>query len=161
MGNKILVPLRKRDHIEEIIPYLKEVAQPGTSVIFLIHQPVNGFKWLQAYSAIMQCGLEKAVAVRRMVESYSAETRSQLARQGVFHACEALHEMGLKISVEAYAGSLTKALKNFVPGGDVELIIMRPRFELRTMELFHKTVAFWSAFKRPSVPPVFLGTSLR
>ncbi len=155
MAKKILVPLRKHEQIEKIIPYLKAFAEPSTHVVFLVHQPVNGFKWLQAYSAIMQCGLEKTAAIRRMVESYSTETRSQLAQRRVFHACEALHELGLKIAVEAYTGSLREALKSFVPGGDVDLIIMRPRIATRAIELLHQTVASWIPFKRP---PVFVGT---
>ena len=77
-----------------IIPHLKEITQPGMSVVFLIQRPVDGFKWLQAYSAIMQCGLEKPLAVRKMVESHSAEMNRRLAQQRVFHACEALHELG-------------------------------------------------------------------
>jgi len=44
MSKKILVPLKKHDRIEEIVPYLEEVTQPGTNVVFLIHYPVNGFK---------------------------------------------------------------------------------------------------------------------
>ena len=36
------------------------------SVVFLIHHPVNGLKWLQAYSAILECDITNALAVRRM-----------------------------------------------------------------------------------------------
>jgi hypothetical protein len=67
MAAKILVPLKTRDQIEEIIPYIEKVAEPGASVVFLVHHPVNGFKWLQAYCGIMQCGLEKTIAIRRMI----------------------------------------------------------------------------------------------
>jgi hypothetical protein len=27
----------------EIVPYIEQVAEPGTSVVFLIHHPVNSF----------------------------------------------------------------------------------------------------------------------
>src|SRR5947208_13484983 len=96
MSKKILVPLKKHDRIEEIVPYLEEITQPGTNVVFLIRYPVNGFKWLQAYCGIMQCGLDNALMLRKMVESYSVKTRRQLARQKVFQTCQALHRLGVK-----------------------------------------------------------------
>jgi hypothetical protein len=68
---QILVPVKRRDRIEEIVPHIEKVAEPGGSVVFLIHHPVSGFKWLQAYCGIAQCGLEKTLAVKRMIESYS------------------------------------------------------------------------------------------
>ncbi len=37
MAEKILVPLKRRDRIEEIIPDIEKVTQPGVSVVFLVH----------------------------------------------------------------------------------------------------------------------------
>jgi hypothetical protein len=34
MAEQILVTLKRHDRIEEIIPYLEKVAQPGTTVVF-------------------------------------------------------------------------------------------------------------------------------
>jgi len=143
MANKILVPLGKNDRIGDIIPHLKEITQPGMSVVFLIQRPANGFKWLQAYCAIMQSGLEKPLAVRRMVESHSAQMNRHLAQQRVFHACEALHELGIKIAVETYTGSLRKALKSYALDGDVEFIVMRPGIGLRMASPLREAICFW------------------
>jgi hypothetical protein len=154
MAKKILVPLGKHDRVEEIIPYIKEVTQPGMSVVFLIHHPVNGFKWLQAYSAIMQCDINNAQAVRRMVESHSAEMNRRLAEQRVFHTCKALHQLGVKISVEVYGGSLRKTLKSYVSNGSVDLIVTRPVIQFALMSLLQGTVAVWSMFQRPSRSPL-------
>ena len=143
MANKVLVPLKKDDRIEDIIPHLKEVTQPGMSVVFLIQRPVDGFKWLQAYSAIMQCGLEKPLALRKMVESHSVEMNRRLAQQRVFHACEALHELGVKIAVEIYTGSLRKTLKSYALSGDVDFIVMRPGIALRMASPLWEAVCFW------------------
>ncbi len=119
MAEKILVPLKRHDRVEEVIPYIEKVTQPGMSVVFLIHHPVNSFKWLQAYCGITQCGLEKTMAIRRMVESYSVKMRGQLAQRKVFQTCEALHKLGVKVAMEIYAGSLRKTLRSYVLGGDV------------------------------------------
>src|SRR5262245_21289093 len=119
MAEKILVPLNRHDRVEDVIPYIEKVTQPGTSVVFLIHRPVDGLTWLQAYCGIMQCGLEKTMAIRRMVESYSVKMRRQLAQQKVFHTCEALHKLGGTIAVEIYTGNLRRTLRSYVLGGDV------------------------------------------
>ena len=108
MAEKILVPLKRHDRVEEVIPYIERVTRPGVSVVFLLHHPVNGLKWLQAYCGIMQCGLDNALMLRKMLESYSVKTRRQLAQQKVFQTCQALHRLGVKTAVEVYSGNLTK-----------------------------------------------------
>ena len=148
MAEKILVPLKRHDRVEEIIPYIEEVTQPGTSVVFLIHHPVNGLKWLQAYCGIMQCGLEKTTAIRRMVESYSMKMRRQLAQQKVFHTCEALHRLGVKVAVEIYTGSLRKTLKSYADNGETQLLVMRNGIGQRIMSVLHGAVSVSSVFSR-------------
>ena len=154
MAKKILVPLKRGDRVEEFIPYIKEVIQPGMSVVFLIQHPVNGFKWLQAYSAIMECGLEKPLAVRRMVESHSAQMNRRLAEQRVFHTCEALQKLGVKITVDVYRGGLRKALRSYINSGDVDLIVTRPGIGFQFLSLLQGTAAVLSMFKPPSSSPL-------
>jgi hypothetical protein len=126
MNKKILVPLKKHDCVEEIVPYIEKVAEPATSVVFLVHHPVSGFKWLQAYCGIAQCGLEKPVTVRRMIESYSIKTRIQLAQRRVFKTCATLHDMGLNFTVDVCPGSLRNTLRSYVSDGDGPLLAMQP-----------------------------------
>ena len=125
MAEKILVPLKRHDRVEEVIPYIERVTRPGVSVVFLLYHPVNGLKWLQAYCGIMQCGLDNALMLRKMVESYSVKTRRQLAQQKVFQTCQALHRLGVKTAVEVYSGNLTKNLKSYLSEGDADVILMR------------------------------------
>jgi hypothetical protein len=146
--NKILVPLRKHDRIEEIVPYLEKVAEPGASVVFLVHHPATGFKWLQAYCGIAQCGLEKTLAVKRMIESYSLKTRMQLAQRRVFQTCEALHDMRLTIAVDVYTGSLRATLKRYATHGDPKLLVLRCGIGQRIMSVLHGAVSVRSVFSR-------------
>jgi len=156
MAEKILVPLNRHDRVEEVIPYIEKVTQPGMSVVFLIHHPVNSLKWLQAYCGIMQCGLEKTMAIRRMVESYSAKMRGQLAQRKVFQTCEALHKLGVKVAVEIYAGSLSKTLRSYVLGGDVGLIVIRPGIGYRIMNFLQGIVSIRAMIRRTAFSPVFV-----
>ena len=120
----------------------------GASVVFLAHHPVSGFKWLQAYCGIAQCGLEKTLAVRRMMESYSLKTRTQLSQRRLFQSCEALHDMGLNITVDIYTGGLRKALKSYANNGNMQLLVMRPGVGQRIMSVLHGAASVSSVFSR-------------
>ncbi len=156
MAEKILVPLRKGDRIDEVIPYLEKVAQTDTLVVFLIHHRECAFRWLEAYCGIMEGGLDNALMLRRMIESYSIKTRRQLAEQKVFQTCQALHRLGVKTAVELYSGGVKKILNGYVSKGDVDLVIMRPKTEFQIIRAIKKALARWSGLERPSVPPVLL-----
>src|SRR5215475_3357971 len=156
MAEKILVLLKRHDRVEEVVPYIEKVTQPGTSVVFLIHYLVNSFKWLQAYCGIMGCSLERTLAIRRMVESYSVKMRRQLAQQNVFHTCEALHKLGVKVAVEIYSGSLRETLRRYVLGGDVDLIVMRPGILHRIVNFLQGVVSIRNIIRRTAFSPVFV-----
>lgn len=153
MAKKILVPLKRYDRIEKMIPYIKQVAQPDTAVVFLVRHPVNDFRWLQAYYGVME-GVDNALALWRLVESYSVETRRQLAQQGVFHTCAALQKLGVKVSVDVYSGGLRKVLRTYIRNGDVDLIVTQPWIGLRITSFLRQSVCLWSVFKQPSSPPL-------
>src|SRR5918995_898274 len=159
MATKILVPLRKYDRLEEIVPDIEEVADAGATVVFLIHHPVSGFKWLQAYAAISQCGIETALVIRRMAESYSTRMRTQLARQKVFRTCEALHRLGVTTTVDIYAGSLSKTLSGYVSNGDVQFVVMQPGIGQRIASYLHGMISIRSLFRHPFSSSVFIRPS--
>jgi hypothetical protein len=156
MAEKILAPLKKRDRIEEIMPYIAKVAEPGANVVFLVHHPVSRFKWLQAYCAIAQCGLMKAFAVRRMIESYSFKSRMQLAQRRVFQACEILHDMGLNFTVDVYTGSLSKALRSYANHGEAQLVVMRPGIGQRIMSFLQGVDSLGTILRPPTASSVLL-----
>ena len=156
MAARILVPLKKHDRIEQIVPCIEKVADPGASVVFLVHRPVNGLKWLQAYCGIAQCGLGKTLTVRRMVESYSLKTRMQLAQGGVFKNCEALHDMGLNFTVDVYTGSVRKTLRSYANNGDASLLVMRPGIGQRIKSFLQGVDSIGTMFRRPTASSVLL-----
>jgi hypothetical protein len=158
-GNKILVPLKKHDRLDEIVPCIEEVAEPGASVVFLVHHPVSGFKWLQAYSAISQCGIETALVIRKMIESHSRRMRMQLARRKVFCTCETLHRQGVIVTVDIYAGSLSKTLSGYVSDGDAQLLVMQPRIGQRIASYLQGMVSIRSIFRHPSLSSMFIRPS--
>ncbi len=156
MAEKILVPLTKGDRIEELIPYLEKVSQKNTQVIFLIQHRERAFIWLEAYCGIMQRGLDSALMLRKLIESYSVKTRGQLAKQKVFQTCQALHRLGVKTAVEMYSGGVSNFLNGYMRSGHPDLVVMRPKAEFQITRAIKKAFARWGGFKGPSIPPVLL-----
>ena len=156
MAEKILVPLKRHDRVEGVVPYIERVTRPGMGVVFLIHHPVSGLKWLQAYCGIMECGLDNALMLRKMMESYAVKTRRQLAEQKVFQTCQGLHRLGVKTAVEVYSGSLTKNLKSYVSKGDAQLVLVRSGMGQGIKSFFRRTLSLCGLFQPPAYRSVLL-----
>jgi hypothetical protein len=59
---RILVPLRRDDRIEDVVPYLEQITQPGYRVTLLIHYSVQGLDWFQGKSTTSVVKEQKLVA---------------------------------------------------------------------------------------------------
>jgi hypothetical protein len=159
MATKILVPLKKHDRLDEIVPYIEEMAEPGASVVFLVRHPVSGFKWLQAYAAISQCGIETALVIRKMIESYSTRMRMQLARQKVFCTCETLLGLGVIVTVDIYAGSLSKTLSSYTSHENVQFVVMQPGIGQRIASYLQGVTSIQSIFRHSFSSSIFIRPS--
>ncbi len=156
MAEKILVPLKRHDRVEEVIPYIERVARPGTSVVFLIHHRVSGFKWLQAYCGLMESGLDNALMLRKMIESYSVKTRRRLVEQKVFQTCQALHRLGVKTAARVYSGNLTKNLQSDICEGDSQVVLVRSGIGQGIRSFLRWTLSAGGLFKSPAPQSVLL-----
>src|SRR5215510_9737919 len=105
MNKKILVPLRQYDRIEEMIPYIENVARPGMTVVFLVPYLVDGIRFHKE-----EYGMRAAMEAKNLVKYYSWEGNLEKAKQQVALACEALQARGIETAVDVYAGSLKKAV---------------------------------------------------
>jgi len=156
MAEKIVVPLKSSDGINEVIPYIEKIAEPGMKVVFIIHYPVDGFDWLQARSGTMESGIQSAVRIQRMVAWYTWERQSQLVNEKVSFAREALCKRGVEVAVELCTESFRKAVRSYMLKGDVHLIMRRAGIGLRIKRFLQGTIAAFGLFKRPSFSPVLL-----
>jgi hypothetical protein len=84
MTEKILVPLKRDDNIEDIIPYVEKVAQPGMRLVFLVHCPVDGFEYIFDHVATMETGLQKTSAAVRVAKTYSLLEERAIGLFGMF-----------------------------------------------------------------------------
>jgi hypothetical protein len=112
MARQILIPLKEHDRPEEILPYLEEIAQPGTEVVFLVRCKQGGFGWLSHQSTIMQTEIRTLTAVRTLAIRDFWQRQIQLTKQRTLPAREALKRKGVAVGVQCYMGSLGKAIAN-------------------------------------------------
>jgi len=105
-----LVPLRRNDRIEDVVPYLEQITRPGSRVIFLIHYSVEGLDWFQSKLAASVIEEEKLVA-----------------KKNTFLALEPLRQRDVTVALDIYAGSLRKVVKQYTLRGDIDLIMIAAR----------------------------------
>jgi hypothetical protein len=104
---QILVPLRRNDRIEDVVPYLEQIARPDSRVILLIHYSVEGLDWLQSKLAASGIEDEKLVA-----------------KKNTFLALEPLRARDVMVALDIYAGPLRKVVRQYTRKGDIDLVMI-------------------------------------
>ena len=125
MTGQILVPLRRNDRIEDVVPYLEQIARPGSRVILLIHYSVEGLDWLQSKS------MSSVIKERKLV-----------ADKNTFLALEPLRERDVTVALDIYAGPLRKVVEQYALRGDIDLIMIGARGRSWIGKLFQNCLLF-------------------
>ena len=125
MGKQILVPLKKEDRMEDVVPYMEELVQPGMKVQFLIRYDAGFDMALRASRAARESGVRDPAAFRKIAAMYSWEGQQRSAAAKVLPACESLREKGAEIFVDVYAGSLRRMVRSYTATGDVHLVVTK------------------------------------
>ena len=129
MAAQILVALKSEDRLSQMIPYIEKVAQPGMKIVFLI-----GFRPKAAsklpYNSLAFKGLEDVrfggtgetdVRGRKYQRDAVDGGAKALGRtQGVSRP-RGLAQKGIEITVDVYAGSLKRVVKNYTGKGECSL----------------------------------------
>src|SRR5262249_51994965 len=122
---QILVPLRRGDRIEDIVPYLEQIARPGCRVVLLIHYSVEGLNSFQSKSTMTVI-----------------KTQNLLADKNTFLALEPLRERDVKVALDIYAGPLRKIVKQYTCRGDIDLVMIAARGKSWLGRLFENCLFF-------------------
>jgi hypothetical protein len=152
MSKEILVAVKTQDRIEDIIPCLERVAQPGTKVTFLLRYPVDGYTRANEVELFSR-SLEET---KRLTKHYSWDENIKRAEKKVSPAFEVLSRKGAEVAVDLYAGSLRKAISNHALKGDVHSIMTRAGIGHWIASFFNGTNSVFRLLKRPSFSPVLL-----
>jgi len=163
MAEKILVELKKGDGAGEIVPYIEQVAKPGTKVVFLVHYPVAGpmvyLGWGRDNLMTPKSRAQGAAASKALGRKFSWEDQVQLAGEKILPACGGLRAKGVEIAIDLYGNyedSFKKAVDRHTRNGGVQLIMTRPGIGLRITNFLQETVGLLGLRKRPSFSPVLV-----
>lgn len=157
MGKQILVPLNPHDCVEELLPHVERVAQPGMRVVFLLRYPVDGFvRFLSIYPKLEGGFRQRAEAGRELAKIYSWEGNRERAGKKISRACEVLEQKGAEVAVDVYTGSLSKIVKSYTTKNDVHLIVKPAGIASRIGKFLRGSISVTGWFKHPGVSPAVL-----
>jgi hypothetical protein len=120
MNRQVLVPLKGHDNIEEILPYLEDIARPDMTIIFLVHFGANRFTELAGQLLEIQSGTPAKFSSDTGVPQSNLTHRIQ-------RASRELSDRGVHMEVKFYTGQLRPILRQCIEDEPSQTVIMRPR----------------------------------
>jgi hypothetical protein len=156
MARKVLVALNRRDRVEEIAPYLENLARPGMRVIFLVRYPVDLGPFLRDYWIESESAKKVMLAGRKLIDRYSWEAQQARAEEKVTAASQALRGKDIIVEAELYTGSLRARLLEHTVPGDVDWIIMPARAGRWSARLIEGDTALFGRFRWARSFPIML-----
>lgn len=154
MRCQILVPIKGRDHIEEFLPYLEDMARPDTKIVFLVHLDVDRFSELTGQLLTIQSGKPGDFSSASVAPHDRGEPQSNLT-QRLEHASRELRDHGVQIEVKFYSGRLRPLLRQYNEVEAKSLVIMRPAIN-RARRWLRSLIAALGIARPSSAMPVRL-----
>ena len=151
MNKIILVPMRRDDRVEDLLPYVEEVARSGMKAVFMVPYPVDGFRWTRE-----DCGRRAIDEGIRLADYYNWDTNLQKTRARMTPAMEVLSAKGIETAVELYAGNMARAIREYAGKDDVHLIVTRASVGSWLERLLAAAASVAGSLVRPAISPVML-----
>jgi nucleotide-binding universal stress UspA family protein len=148
MSRQILVPVTGRDRIEELLPYLEDIARPDTRIIFLLHFGTSRFTELAGRLLEIQSGLPTSFS------NFDSVRYSNLTHR-LEYVSQALRDRGVKIEVKFHCGPLRQILREYQEVTESTLIIMRSQ-KRRFLNCLRRLLAVFKLTEPSPVIPVLL-----
>jgi hypothetical protein len=124
MSEKIAVILKRRDRIEEILPYIVNIARPGMRVLLLVPYPVDSWCYLRDHWVNTDSTAAAKSAGREISCRYAWHIQTEMAERKLAPAAEALRRLQIDVGVRLYTGSLSRAAKACKENGEAHLIMV-------------------------------------
>ena len=156
MREAILVPIDQCDPIEQIVPWVDNIAKPGMSVVFLVRSSVNNWAWIYAHVTAIQTGNVIALQTCNAQERARLEEEQQSAELKLAALRESLRRKGLETEVKIYAGGLKKTLANLTKDENVRFVMISGGRVNLFARLIGPVARFFNPFKRAGFSPLVL-----
>jgi len=151
MKKLILVPLKRNDRAEDLLPYVEEVARPGMNAVFMVPYPVDGFRWSTEEFGRKAIEEENAGSLLHLGHQPAKSQRPNLVGP-----LKVLPAKGIEVAVDLYAGSVRSAVREYATKGDIHLIVTRAGIGQRIAGFLNGSSSLFDLFKRPTVSTVLL-----
>jgi len=126
MSGQIFVPLRKRDRVEAIMPYLAFLARPGMRVVFLTRYREK-VSWMEVQLTAMQTGPRVITAITALTANASREAHLRWVEERIRPARQALQQKGTTVTIRCYTGSLRKGMTSLSDAGTDTIVLLSNR----------------------------------
>jgi hypothetical protein len=123
MKRHVLVVLRDGDDLEDVLPYVEEIAEPGLSITFLVEHHSRALE--DVVKQLLTSGDEQLSPNRSDSESQPVVTYHH--QQRVTASRQKLRKQRVDIVVKVYTGNLKRILREFMEKQCVQTIVMRQR----------------------------------
>jgi len=120
----VVIPVRGRDRVEDILPYLDDIAQPGTKVTFLMHLGTRQFRRQLEQLLSFQGG---ASAGRTGATLAGADDRCESGSGYEGNNRRRLSDV--EVEIKFYSGSLRQLLDRSAEDQRRPLVALRPAAE--------------------------------
>jgi hypothetical protein len=154
MTGNALVALKEHDRVDEVMPFIHQIVQPGMKILFLVPCPMQSMDCWRDRRLSMEAEIQSNLAVR-LIKEFPWEAQRRLAVERISPACDLLRERGIEVEIDVYAGSLRKALRSYTHNGDVHWVMMAARGGNPLLRLLQRTMRLLGLPKQPSFYPVF------
>jgi len=154
MADCILVALEQTERIDQFLPYLGMTTQPGTKLVFLVCTATANWGDVESHLPMIETG---SITEREYWENawrFNIDREKERAERNLASACGALRRKGVNIEVKMYAGSLSKALREYSKAGPARLIIRHANYPF--IKVFKDFFSALKLFTHHDVPSVTL-----
>ena len=154
MSGQILVPLGKRNRIEEIIPCLDVLARPGMQVVFLTPYREK-VSWMEVQLTAMQTGTKAITTTTALAANASREAHLRSVEEKISPARVGLQKKGITAVVDCYSGSLRNAIRS-LRGPENEMIVVLSEHTIMGKFIAQATKLFGSFRTGGATPVLFI-----
>jgi hypothetical protein len=122
MNRHVLVVLRRGDDLDDVLPYVEEIARPGLTITFLIDHSLSGLTEV-LNQAFKTTPVQQLSRTGPDVESPMGTTNGD--QQSGTASRQELRKQGVEIKVRVYTGNLKRILRELMEKECVQTIVMR------------------------------------
>jgi hypothetical protein len=175
MAGQLIVPLKRHEHVVDVIPYIDKIGQPGMEVVFLLPLPAQYLNWSRDWQMRREADIRTRLAIGLppgyrwehpkstcqgryfSVCEHFWENEKHAYEEKLFPVCEGLRRMGSEVTVNLYnRGGLRRVLRNYRLSGDRYLIIMPCGIGPRVKTLLCRKLSIFRFAKASIYTPVLL-----